>query len=310
MKKLMPILKKNESRELVDLQTARQGGARVFEPVGEGEAQFLHHRRPGLLHVIAGDRDRVEFRHVARGVLNDVGDDAHRGSRRVDIGVADHELLEDVVLDGPRELVLGDALLLGSDDVAGEHRQHGAVHRHRDAHLVERDAVEEDLHVLDRVDGDAGLADIADDARMVAVVAAMGGEVEGDGEPHLPRLQILAIEAVRILGGREAGILADRPRAVGIHRRPRPAQIGREAGHRAGEREPFEIGLGVERLDGDAFEGLAGERLPGRLAAELLGGERPPLLKRLGRKLGHHALPSQRSTERRRLYRPVAGSVH
>ena len=40
------------------------------------------------------------------------------------------------------------------------------VHRH--AHLLERDAVEQDLHVLDGVDRHAGLADVADDARMVA----------------------------------------------------------------------------------------------------------------------------------------------
>ena len=79
----------------------------------------------------------------------------------------------------PRQLVLRHALLLGRDDVAGQHRQHRAVHRHRHRHLVQRDAVEQDLHVLDRVDGHAGLADVAGDARMVAVVAAVGRQVEG-----------------------------------------------------------------------------------------------------------------------------------
>ncbi len=44
------------------------------------------------------------------------------------------------------------ALLLGGDDVEREHGQDGAVHRHRHAHLVERDAVEEEAHVEDRVD--------------------------------------------------------------------------------------------------------------------------------------------------------------
>ena len=55
------------------------------------------------------------------------------GLGRVDVGVADHELFEDVVLDGPGELLLGDALLLGGDDVAGQDRQHRAVHGHRHA---------------------------------------------------------------------------------------------------------------------------------------------------------------------------------
>ena len=60
---------------------------------------------PGFLHVVAGDRDRVELRHVLRRVPDDVGDDPHRRRGRVDVGVADHELLEDVVLDGPGELL-------------------------------------------------------------------------------------------------------------------------------------------------------------------------------------------------------------
>ena len=61
----------------------------------------------------------------------------------------------------------------------------------------ERDAVEEDLHVLDRVDGDAGLAHIAHDAGMVAVIAAVGGQIEGDRHALLPGRQRLAVEGVR-----------------------------------------------------------------------------------------------------------------
>ncbi len=149
-------------REGVDVEARGEGGAHIFQAVGDGEGEFLHAGRPGFLHVIAGDRDRVEARHVLRRVGDDVGDDPHRGFRRVDVGVADHELLEDVVLDGPVEVLLGDPLLLARDDEHRQHRQHRAVHGHRDRHLVERDAVEQDLHVLDAVDRHAGLADIAD----------------------------------------------------------------------------------------------------------------------------------------------------
>ena len=80
-----------------------------------------------------------------------------------------------------------DALLLAGDDEAGQHGQHGAVHRHRHRHLLEGDAVEEDLHVLDRVDRHAGLADVADDARVVGVVAPVGRQVEGDRHALLAR---------------------------------------------------------------------------------------------------------------------------
>ena len=104
MKKFMPMPKKNDSRGAKSsiVEAARQRGAHVFEPVGQGEGELLHRGRAGLLHVIAGDRDRVEFRHVPGGVFDDVGDDPHRRPGRVDVGVADHELLENVVLDRAR----------------------------------------------------------------------------------------------------------------------------------------------------------------------------------------------------------------
>jgi hypothetical protein len=70
---------------------------------------------PAFLHVVARDRDRVELGHVLARVLDDVADDLHRRLGRVDVGVADHELLEDVVLDGPGQLVLRHALLFGRD---------------------------------------------------------------------------------------------------------------------------------------------------------------------------------------------------
>ena len=58
----------------------------------------------------------------SRRVLDDVGHDPHARLGRVDVGVADHELLEDVVLDGPAELGLVDALLLAGHDEDGQAR--------------------------------------------------------------------------------------------------------------------------------------------------------------------------------------------
>ena len=89
-----------------------------------------------------------------------------------------------------------------------------------------------------RVDRDAGLADVADDARVVGVVAAVGGEVEGDREAHLPRGEVRAVERVRLLGGREAGVLADRPRPVRVHRRARAAQEREHARQRVDLERP------------------------------------------------------------------------
>ena len=220
--------------------------------------------------MIARDRDAVEPWHVLGRVGDDVRHDPHARFRRVDIGVADHELLQDVVLDRPVQSLLRDALLLARDDEEGEHGEHRAVHRHADRHLIERDAVEENLHVLDAVDRDAGLADVAHNARMIAVIAAVGGEIEGDREPLLPRGEVAAVEGVGLLGGGEAGILADRPGAAGVHRRAHAAGEGREA-RKAGIVLGRILG-GVERLDLDPFgrapdevaplHFLLGERLP------------------------------------------------
>ncbi len=144
---------------------------------------------------------------------------------RIDIGVAHHEFFEDVVLDRARQLRLRHALFLGRDDVEREHRQHRAVHGHRHAHLVERDAGEQRAHVVDRIDRDARHADIAGHARMIAVVAAMGGEIEGDREALLPGGEIAPVEGVGIFRGGEAGILPDGPGLRGVHRGVGAAQV-------------------------------------------------------------------------------------
>ena len=56
--------------------------------------------------MIAGNRNAVELRHVRAGVRDNVRNDPHRWFGRVNICVADHELLKDVVLNGAVKLGL------------------------------------------------------------------------------------------------------------------------------------------------------------------------------------------------------------
>ena len=156
-----------------------------------------------------------------------------------------------------------DALFLGGEDVQREDRQHGAVHRHRHAHLVERDAVEQLAHVEDRVDRHAGHPDVAGHPWVVAVVAAVRGEVERDRQALLAGGQVAAVERVGVLGGGEPGVLADRPRLVDVHRRVRAAHVRRQTGVRIEEVQALEVGLVVHDRYVDAF---------GRLPGKLLGG--------------------------------------
>src|SRR5665811_370166 len=132
-------------------------------------------------------------------------------------------------------------------------RDRGTVHRHRDAHLVERDAVEQLTRIVDRVDRHTGHADVADDARIVRVIAAVRGQVERDRQSLLACRQVAAVERIGLLGGGEARILADCPWLGRVHRRVGAAQ--ERAQPRVGvERvEAGQVGGCVEALDLDAF---------------------------------------------------------
>ena len=217
-------------REVVDAHAGADAAAQVFQPVRQRVAELEVGRRPRFTHVVARDRDRVVARHLFGCELEDVADDPHGGLGRVDVGVADHELLEDVVLDGPGELGRCDALLLGGHDIERQHRQHGAVHRHRHAHGIEGDLVEQGAHVQDRVDGHACHADVGRHPGVVGVVAPVGRQVERHRQPSLAGCQVAPVEGVGVLGGGESRVLADRPRLVGVHGRIGAAQVRREAG--------------------------------------------------------------------------------
>ncbi|MNV32779.1 hypothetical protein D3C71_1241250 [compost metagenome] len=264
------------SGEIIDIQPLGECRPHIFATIGQREGQFLHQRRAGLLHVIAGDRDGIEARHFLGGIFDDVGNDPHRGFGRVDIGVADHELLEDVVLDGPGKLGFRTALFFAGDDERGQDRDDRAVHCHRHRHVFQRNAVEQDLHILDTVDRHARLTDIALDARMIRIVTAMGGKVEGDGKPLLTGGEIATVECVGGFGGGKAGILADRPGSSGIHGGARSAHEWFDTRHRIEVSDALKILRRVERLDVDPFRRMPGQRL-GR-CLQFLFGKRFPIV--------------------------------
>jgi len=70
-------------------------------------------------------------------------------------------------------------LLFACYNEVGKDRDHRAVHRHGDGDFLKRDAVEQDFHILNGVYRHACFADIAFNARMIAIIAAMGGKIEG-----------------------------------------------------------------------------------------------------------------------------------
>ena len=252
-------------RESIDIQPRGDAGPDIFKPVGKRVGQFEIIRRPGLLHVVARHRDEVEFRHVGGAIGEDVRDDPHRGAWRIDVGVADHELLQNVVLDRSGQRLGRHALFLGGDDEQRQNRHHRAVHRHRYRHPVERDITEQQRHVGNGIDGDPGHADIVGNQRIVGIIPAMRRQVEGNGQPHLAGGKVAPVEGVRFLGRREAGILPDCPGPRRIHGGVGAAQKRCDTGkgprrHRLRRR----VGRG-QRHDGDAFIGGARRRKVRRL---------------------------------------------
>ena len=151
-------------------------------------------------------------------------------------------------------------------------RQYRAVHGHRDGHAREIDAVEQCAHVVDGVDRDTGHANITFDARMIAVVAAMGGEIEGDREALLAGGNVAPVERIRLFRRREPGVLADGPRLRHVHCRVRPAQIGRNAWVSLDMAETGRVLAGVNRSHVDALRCRPG-RTGRRAVSQLRPGE-------------------------------------
>ncbi len=210
--------------EVVGRQPRVDRRLRVGDPVGEGERELLRRRRPRLADVVPGDRDRVPLRQPLRAVREQVGRDSHRRTRRVDVVPACAVLLEDVVLHRAAKSFGRDSLLLGDELVEQEQQRGGRVDRHRRGHLAERDRLEEQLHVRDRVDRDAGAPDLAFRAWIVRVVPELRREVERDAQACLAALEQVAKALVRLLRRREPGVLADRPRPASVHVRVRAAR--------------------------------------------------------------------------------------
>ena len=186
-------------------------------------------------------------------VLEDVGGQPHRRLGRVDVVAARHVLLEHVVLDGAAQLLRRHALLLADQLVEQQQDRRRGVDRHRGRDPVERDLVEADPHVLDRVDRDPGAPDLAVAERVVGVAAELGRQVEGHREPGRAVLDQVAVALVGVLGAGEAGVLAHRPEPVAVHALVDPAR--ERVGARLAEplaRGPGATSLGVvEPLDLD-----------------------------------------------------------
>ena len=140
-----------------------------------------------------------------------------RALGRVDEVPARDVLLEDVVLRGAAEAFSGHALLLADELVQEQQHARGSVDRHRRRDLVERDPLERDAHVVDRVDRDPGPPDLAEAPRIVGIEPELGREVERHRQPRRSVLEQVVVALVRLLRARVPRVLPHRPQLLAVH---------------------------------------------------------------------------------------------
>ena len=207
-------------RERVDVDAALAHRLDVGDRVGEAEGDLLDRRRAGLAHVVAGQRDRVEARRVRRAPGDQVGGQPQRGLGRVDERAARDVLLEHVVLRGAGDLArAATPCLSATATYIATSTGAGALIVIEVETRSSGNAVEDGLHVGERVDRDADLADLAGRALVVGVEPHLGRQVEGGREAGLALGEQELEALVGRLGRAEAGVLADRPVAAAVHRR-------------------------------------------------------------------------------------------
>ena len=167
--------------KVVDVHAAGDAPTHVLQPVAEGECQLLRGGGTCLPDVVTGDRNRIPLRHVLRAEFHGVYHQSHRRFGREDIFLLRDEFFENVVLDGAAQLVRTHALVLGCGDIHRPDDRGRRVDGHARGHLIERNAIQQDLHILQRRDSNAALAEFPQSLRLVGVVAHQSREVEGDG---------------------------------------------------------------------------------------------------------------------------------
>jgi hypothetical protein len=199
---------------------------------------------------------------------------------RIDIGVADHELLEDVVLNGPRQHRLVMPLFLPGDDETRQNRDHRAVHGHRDrpcpAGCRRRGSScprrcrwprPPCPHRPPRADGRCHSRGAWPDRRRPTRPAARR-PAPCDRRRSTPRRS----KTPHIAGSSRAGR---------VHRGLHPARERCRPRRGAHMRQALDIGLGIERLDADAFQRVPGQAV-GVAPLQFLFGAFTPFVGDLG----------------------------
>src|SRR5580692_2123656 len=133
----------------------------IFDAIIKCESQLLQRSRSGFANVISADRDCVKAWRELRSEFECVDYQTHRRRWRIDVFLLRYVFLENVVLHGSGNLFPVRALLFCHDQIHGPQHRSGRVDSHRNRGALETDPAEKNLHILERINGHAALADLA-----------------------------------------------------------------------------------------------------------------------------------------------------
>ena len=209
--------KRKPRGKVINLHTALEAFVDVTEPIRKRKSQLLDSRRPSLADMVSAHADGVPVRIMFCSVLDRIDDELHGGFDREEPFLLRDVFFENIVLKGAADFFFRNALLFGDGQVHGQNDDGRSIDRHRSRDFAKRDAGVEDLHVLERGDGDAALADFAFAFGAVGVVSHERGHIESRGKSSLAVLKQKLKSLIGFHRARETRELAHRPELAAIH---------------------------------------------------------------------------------------------
>ena len=185
------------------------GGAHRVEYRNSGTQRIgdlLHRRGSGFLEMVGAHIDRVPFRHVFDRIGDHVADKAQARLGRKDIRAARQIFFYDVVLRRALEGLRLHPLALSRGNIQRQQPGRRAVNRHGGIHLAERNIGEQGFHIADMTNRDADFSNLPARQGVIAVVAGLRRQVEGNRQAGLAFTQIEPVECITRPRGRVTGI--------------------------------------------------------------------------------------------------------
>jgi hypothetical protein len=128
-------------------------------------------------------------------------------------------------LDGAAHFIERHALFFRDGEVKTQESRCGRVDRHRRRYLVERDSVEQRVHVVDGVDRHSDLSDLPGRKLVIRIQTDLRRQIERDAQSCRSLREKIFVTGIRFLRGREPGILPHRPEPAAVHVRFDTARV-------------------------------------------------------------------------------------